>query len=853
MTGSDAADPGPPATDLVASAGPELHRTALMLTADEDAATDLVAGVLARALRSGQTGAGPSTDATFRRLRSDLVRAYLRRAPRRPEVLVAGRSDDPGDVLGSLAPRARAASVLRLAHGWSTEETARAVRVRPGKVAALVPRPPDLDLALESVADQHALPAERVVHELRERLPAPAPAPATADELTNAARPRSGRLPRRRWPLAIVGLLLLALLVGYAVTRPDADPTAADDEAGATATPGPGRDLTEAGWELDEDGEPPRLVTGLRRTTLATVDYREPAAEVTLRGRHFEGMGFAQFAVLWCDMPPAVDDNLHPPVGTLSMGGEDITVPCAGRDGSPPVSRLVPVPLEGEGRFTVTGDLPPRGQAALAVYAEDETGQYLPFARHSGTPEPPVPAGSVTLTEQDVAPSLWGGRILTRRVEIGADSELSVFAGATGSVSVQVDGLPVTDDGDLGWFLDQLTDPDLEVVDDDVVFAPPDGVWRSQQPDVREGRWVVVDPGERRTFPLPDLLLPAPGERRTVTLSAMVEGIDDRLQVTVTDAAPAATDTGPLPLLSAGDLPVEAPTYAHGHRLLGAWRAPQDGQLRPLEGVALPDATELPTGAGLEPDDTMPAVVVVPDPDAPADNPLTEPFSPWWGVGDLGVLASEDRTAPIWAEQGPLPAQSSEEPSVPGLLEDVAGMGTTWWFSPVEGTWTDAGGLAVSLSPRPGHPDALVLAYTPVPYEEFDFAGAPPPRASWPPGTEPPEDLTTVRDAEPLLRLTEADVEDGRLTRDVRTPGSGSAVLRITTEGPGRLRLLSGGQPLDPLWASDGWWSSWTDEPVTTELPVAHPFSSATLSAFTLTVEAEGYDEGFVIEVLPGG
>ena len=91
-------------------------------------------------------------------------------------------------------------------------------------------------------------------------------------------------------------------------------------------------------------------------------------------------------------------------------------------------------------------------------------------------------------------------------------------------------------------------------------------------------------------------------------------------------------------------------------------------------------------------------------------------------------------------------------------------------------------------------------------------------------------------------------MEDGRITQRVEADGP-LVALRLTTRGPGRLRILVDGQPAERLWMSDGWWSSWTDAPVTTELELSP--AGVPQSRLDLTVEVEGYAEGLTIEVMP--
>ncbi|GGK66327.1 hypothetical protein [Ornithinimicrobium pekingense] len=781
---------GASASALVPAHGAGLHRLAAVLTADTEQATGLVARTLAvEGARGGAVGTADPRSATEDRLRRTLVRLYLRSAPRRTDgVRVTG--GDAGDVLASLRPRDRAATALRLLEGWDEERTAAAVGVPVRRVSGLVPRVPGLELALAGLADQHALTGADLETALDGRL---------ADELTRTA-PSGGRL--RTW--AVAAGVAVAVLGGYAVTdRPDGGSPADAAGVDGAGTVRAGTDLTEAGWRLDDEGAPPRSPMGLHLRETVVLDDGRRSATVDLPSS--SGLGFASFGVLWCDMPPAQDAHLRVPSGTISLGDAEVDLPCAGREGSPPVTQVVALPLDGVGVLRLDGDIPGRGGAVLGVYAESDHGQ-APAARGSQADPPPVDAGSHVLDVSQSHPSAFGGRRLAQATVVGHDSTVRVWAGRTGALSVLVDGVPVTDDGDVASMTAMIEDLSAAQLEgsEPVLTDPRDyGSWTTQQPDLRDGRWLVPAPGQVRTFELPQQVRPAPGERRTVAVEVVTENIGDLWQVALSGAAAGELDTGPVAAVAEPS----APRHALGHRLVGQWQVPSDGQVHEL----LPDdplvAEEL--------------VVMV-----------TREVDPhrWYGWGE-GLASLGERPVTLWLQDG-------VEAAVRELRHP--------WFEPVTGP----GPLTVAAPASPGHPPATVLAYAPVPYEEFDFATAGIPPGARPAGAEPELDPHS-RWPDLLGWQVQAvvdldDLEDGHVTVPV-THGVAVAA-RVTSEGKGRVRFLVEGQPADALYGSEGWWSSWTAEAVTSELELSYS-GGYTRPEIDITLEVEGYED-LTVELL---
>lgn len=768
---------------LAGAHGAGLHRLAAMLTADTWAATDLTAQALAAGSTAGSGGDGAGGDA----LRTHLVRRYLRAAGRRPEVVVDAAAGDAGDALLRLRPRARAAAALRLGEGWDTARTAAALGISERRVEWLVPRVPGLDLALVGLADQHALTGPELQTALADRL------------VEVPARARGSRRgPARLAAVAVVG----ALLVGYAVSGQEDGPAPADDPSPDASA---GTDLTAAGWKLTEKGLPPRLAMGLVLRETATVAKGRRSTVVSLPTVS-GGMGVALFGVLWCDMPPAQDDHLQVPSGTLTVDGLEIDLPCAGRDGFPPVSQVVPLPLGGDGVLQISGDAPGDGTSMLAVYAETDNPS-APSPKGERTDAPPVAEGAVVLDLSRREPSMFGGERVVEAVTVGHDSTVQVWAGRTGAVAVNVDGAPATDDGDVGAVLDmmsELTPGQLEGTEP--IEADPQDYreWSTQEADLREGRWLVPVPGMVRTFALPEPVRPPPGEHRTVAVEVLTEHVGDHARVSLTAAAPADVDTAAVAALTAPD----APRLVAGHRLVGQWELPSDGLARDL---VMP-------GPGQVPDDLR--LILTRELDRYA----------WFGWGE-GVVSRDGHTSPLWL-QGDLDSALRDLPQP--------------WHEPLP---DGPGPLSVSVPPVLGHVTASVTAYAPVPYEEFDFSAAEVPPGAWTTGTPPPEDDGRYMSFDGWQVQGVAgpeDLEDGRLTLRV-TPGNGLAA-RIATEGRGRMRFLVEGNPADALWGTDGWWSSWTDKPVTSQTDLAYP-GGYNRSEIEVRVVVEDYED-FTVELL---
>lgn len=545
-----------------------------MLTGDATRADALVLtafrGLVEGQVRPGGAGAGTEDDIGHA-LREKLVHAYLAdaRHHRREAAEVSSRGD-PADVLASLSPRERTATVLVRAEGWSQQEAGAAMRIGPGRVASLVPSIPGLDLTLDAVADQHARPDDEIVANLLASLRSGSaevgePGGERPDEQEDTRRQpviRATGHHRARW-LAAAAIVVTGGGAAAALLDGNDIPETLPDSADGTRSAEAGTDLTARGWVLDEEGDPPASLEGLRLLESTTIDYRRPTEPLELDTAPRSGN--AVFAALWCDIP-ALDTNLAVPSATLTVSGETMTLPCAGKGGDPGVVELVPLPPQGSRDPPVSvawsGDLPGRGSAVLATYTE--TGLVEARTQVGLSEEaPPVAADAVLLDGTDVRYQVDEVEIFVQRVVVSDQTRLSIWAGQTGRFMVLVDGVVASDDGDLAVV--QLQGPLSEV-------------WREQDPELQDGFWIVPAPGHVREIDLPALVRPARGQVAEVTVTAIVDAdAEAPWQVHAAPTTPVDLEPSEVPASSTDDLP-----KVPGHRLVGAWKVPMTGYPYPL-------------------------------------------------------------------------------------------------------------------------------------------------------------------------------------------------------------------------------------------------------------------------------
>lgn len=746
-------------------------------------------------------------------LLDELVRVFLRHAHHRHEDGIEHtrrhRDTDPGDVLASLGPRERAAAVLVRVEGWSPERAARTLHVHPRTVRSLVPQVAGLEVALEAIADQHARPSREVVATALAAVPVPGPAPGseparhTVDDVEGSTSGHPAdrgdllHLPRRwRRLAAAVGLGALVWVsvlgqdTGGGARAPEAQPVRPTLAlVDGTALPVTGDDLTGRGWVLDPAGEPPVDLEGLRLIEVVRIDlagHDEPVRVDTV-----PRAGAAVFGVLWCDLPVA-DAHLVTPGVRLRIGHESAELPCAGSRGEPAVRRPVPLPpTAGPGRatarFSWTGDVPERGGALLAVYTESGAG---PAPAEAGTPVLPVADhGSVVISAASRSYQVQGLPVYHRRVRIGPDSTVRVWAGAVGAVAVQMDHVVLTSDDEPAW--------------------------RRADPELRDGRWLVYRPAQAREFAVPAEVRPGPGQTRVVTVAVTSTVEAPWWQVHVRDAETARRVGTPIrPTRPDADVP----RWVAGHRLAAAWEVPGDGVPHTL------------VDPGLRPGRRFVLVGSSAGVDTDAWGVVTPHVATTRGAVEMAVV--HDVTDAF-----------REEIWLPGDQLVQAGAATA---DVRTGTGTVVVAVVAPAAAR-GTGPATLLAYESVPYEMFDFSAAPPTAASVPLAASGGATAEGSRTHGTVVgRWTRADLDDeGGLALDVEGPGP--TRLRLTTAGRGRVQVLEDGRPV--VWLPDGWWTPWTAEPVVTELRLVRPWGS-TGTGPPLGLRVEGHEELFVVEAV---
>lgn len=567
----------------------------------------------------------------------------------------------------------------------------------------MAPNTQDLRLALHEAADEH-------------------PPPAPSDLLAGLRRERGRR--RRRTALAAVAGSVAVAAAGTALLVQLQDRPAADSHPAQDGTGSP----SERGWVL-EDGEAPVQADGLLLLDGLEVPYSSPGAlELP------DASGDVQrYAVLWCQIGPDDPAVAQPALELSTADGTAVEVPCLPVDEDRTPARVAPVSLPPGEDLSVdagwTGDVPARGDAVLGIY-EEAAWQAYDFP---GWPEPALPppvhgAGTVLLGPEGAGALVDGLHHADARsttVTLTSRTTLELWRGLPGRLEVDVDGVRVTDDGDL--------DP-----------ARGTDAWKAADPELRDGAWTAFTAGQTRSLALPDELLPAPGETRTATVTVVPRVGADRWQVAVLGTADGA-NRGVAP----SDVPTKLPEWHAGLRLAATWQVPAAGT-----------APTLTVPEGLTGKDVSWAVLCPGGDDVPADAPVGS-------VPTAVVTVDGRRTEFTCATE-----QSGTDLALLNLQDGLTG--TSVGQDP---TVTVA--LEASTSGTPG----VVAAYVPVPFEEFDFGAAIPPvevdtEAAVQGGVEVvgtlrPEDLADDGTAEleltartVALRLTTQGVGRVRLTVD---------------------------------------------------------------------------------------
>ncbi len=543
---------------------------------------------------------------------------------------------------------------------------------------------------------------------------------------------------------------------------------------------------------------PPEQADGLLRAGTVEVPYAAPDG-FELPGTGTDAADDGQrFAVLWCEVGPDDAAISRPSLRLGTTDGGVVDVPCLPEDGAPGGATVTPVPLPpGEGtslRPTWQGDVPSRGKAVLGIYRESSWSEY----DFPGWPDPPLDApahgpGTVVIDPRSGSGAVGGishGDARVATVTLTSESSLELWRGVPGGLEVEVDGVRVTDDGDLGGAAGGEVAPEA---------------WQDADAELRDGAWTAFTAGQRRALPLPPEVLPSPGETRTVMVAVVPRAGAEQWQVAVlgtTEAPDALAPADPAALPEAAE---DLPGWHAGHRLVGTWLVPRTGVATALE---LPE-----DGLG---EDGAPVAWALRCTSAGRDGGV---------LGTARIVVDDAAVERVCVSDLDAVLSAVGDPAFAELPEVRAGSS-----------------VQVAAPPDPEGGQAVVAAYVPVPFEEFDFTAA-----AAPPGWDP---MAAVRGEVAVDQgVGKRDLADGSVTDVALSPGT--VGVRVTTEGVGRLRFLVDGAPAgdwDLALDEEGWWTSWTDDRVTA-VPVA--WVRAPSEGGVLTVEVDGYADGSAtLEVL---
>lgn len=810
--------PPPGFSEFVLGRSKELFRTSLLLTRDPADAQALLQDALAQAWRSWeQTRAQPESDT-----RRMLVRRFVSARQDPPVGQVAGPpvSAQPAGVdeqtaerravrrlalaLGSLTPQQRAVVVLRHFHDYLDGQVSEVLQVTQPVVRALH----DAALTVLAVPDRWIL--DRTLDELADAVLCP-----DSQELLAGAQARAQQADARRrraWLGAVAAVMALGTAAVVLGSPPAGTETSAD-----LAVPDP---TYTDGYGL-VDGEPaPFTVEGLR---LVAVQDVAPVSQWTTR-LPLKSADSPLYAVAWC---PAGDGKERPgedrpdrdPVQLLSTDdAEQASLPCTAPedDVSVPV-RSLPV----NGAVWHVDNVLASETVTVAFYEEVAWADF-PFAATGSSPSwsPPTASAEVTMIDADT-PTVERGDLEglagttsvhaeTVPMTTGSQIEIRVSLDGPGQLLVLVDGVVVTDDGELVGPTAARTLP----------------TWSDAEPGLRDGFLHHFGPGLLdRTFVLDSDVLTdlgvdlSDGEVVVGAVPRAVAEQDWAVAVATEDFTPAADTV--LATAPAGSLP----DYAYGLRKMAEFDVPTDGRDRRVDLLPAPEAEttwvmECP-GDGSAWED--PPVLSVGGLNAPA---ACSPYDPWLSA----LVVDPDRDA---AEARPSVSVSRFVPT--GAVRVAA-------YAPVD--WADYPFEDSTATPfdafLPQEGQVAVSSTT-----SFD-------------GVYVETGVVTLADLDDRGQAVLA-VEPARyFDLVVRTRGVGRFRLEVADSDRAPVGLTDlGSLAYGRLTERDGWWSSWTARSSRWLIPGVTREEQVPVAdvAEGIVVTVEGYEGGSLeiqaLSVLP--
>lgn len=786
---------------FVRTRGPSLFRTAVLLTHDDAAATDLVVGALGQA-RERWNRRGPAPESF---VRSIVVVRFVRsrRGTQRevPDPKDSGPDSDLHlrDPLSGMSSRQRAVTVLAAHHAQSLAQCAAVLGISERATAIAGHQAHDL-LGLDDLNAVAPLLAE-----VAESFP-----PADPEFLltrSGAVLPRTRR--RRTIRSALAAAVVLAVGASVVLLQTTDDPHSEQVEAAVVNT------AYDQGFGL-ADGTPAPFVDGLELVGTEVIDY-------ALRRRIVAAPEVDDdtqvYVAAYCDLPGnSLDVDAILDALSIRTGGEVVDLSCMDRGADSDTAPLLDALPRGVDDYVVSvpSQWAGSGSVSLAFYTEASWDAY-PFQASPPAVAPPKVAdrpsidASTPLTEDPSLEWLLGTDTQVRSIDVDIDTtvELTLLTNEPGQLLVALDGVVITNDGEELRALGQ---------------SRP-GPWAAADPALRHGFWRGYAPS---------------GYHRRLdsgTLAGLgVDITDDTVRLSVIPRGFAGTGWQVIATADGGDAPMalapgyspDLPAYAHGMRRVAAYQVLTDGREHLISlPIERDDQITWVGACGVQTPHEI-RTVTLKTPQGADYIPCASYRSEWSSpltrvaLGDPPASESSGNTSPpVVSLTAPKNADATSVAI--GAYQDVAYADFPF----------DAAGQpsTVSLNLRPDPDEGYVLGMGRLGGDS----------TAW---------TTTATVTDTYLDA------DGRVS--LPAPASVASVVHVTGTGKGRFRVTTGGTqpvPLDgifddpavfgrvasPLNYRDGWWTSWTAASTDLVIPVP-PDVIGTDSSLGVTVE--GYDPG---------